>query len=138
MKRTLIKFSINCLISNKLSVVQLRHDKKLANLIIGKRIQDGVHNNPNGVITNLTDTILSNYVIEILKYGLKHGVLIRPKESEMIVIMEDIYDQIMEHNVVKDNYISTEQLKTTLRAFTFNNLDIDDGDTFMIINDNET
>ena len=44
----------------------------------------------------------------------------------MIVIMEDICDQIMRHNVVKDSYISTERLKTTLKAFTLNYLDIDD------------
>ena len=31
--------------------------------------------------------------------GLKHCVAIRPKESEMILIMEDIYYQIMRHNV---------------------------------------
>ena len=50
------------------------------------------------------------------------------------MIMEDIYDQIMRHNVVTNSYISTERLKTTLKVFTFNYLDIDDGDTFMIIN----
>ena len=33
--------------------------------------------------------------------SLKHGVAIRPKESEMIVIMEDIHDQIMRQNVVR-------------------------------------
>ena len=79
MKGTLIKSSIHRLISNKLSVFQLSHDKKLANLIIEKRIQDSVHNNPNEVITNLTYITLSNYEIEILKYGLKHGVAIRTK-----------------------------------------------------------
>ena len=42
------------------------------------------------------------------------------------MIMEDIYDQIMRHNVVKNSYISTERLKTTLKVFTFNYLDIDD------------
>ena len=31
----------------------------------------------------------------------------------------------MRHNVVKDSYISTERLKTTLKAFTFNYLYID-------------
>ena len=67
-------------------------NKKLANLIIEKLIQDGIHNNPNKVITNLTDNILSHYEIEILKYSLKHDAAIRPKGSEMIVIMEDIYD----------------------------------------------
>ena len=53
-----------------------------------KRIQEGVHNNPNDLITNLTNVILSNKKIEILKYGLKHDLAIRPKESEMIVIMD--------------------------------------------------
>ena len=48
----------------------------------------------------------------------KHSLAIRPKESEMIVIMEDIYEQILRHNAIKDSYIS--------RAFTFNYLDIDD------------
>ena len=60
-----------------------------------KRIQEGIHNNPNDLITNLTNVTLSNNEIEILKYGLKHGLAIRPKESEMIVIMEDIYEQIL-------------------------------------------
>ena len=98
----------------------------LQTLIIEKRIQDGIHNNPNEIITNLTDTTLSYYETEILKYGLTHGIAIRPKKSEMIMIMEDIYDQIMRHNVVKDSYISTECLKTTLKVFTFNYLDIYD------------
>ena len=106
--------------------MKLRHDSKLANLINEKRIQDGIHNNPNEIIINLTDTTLSNYETEILKYGLTHGNAIRPKKSEMIMIMENIYDQIMRHNIVKDSYISTECLKTTLKVFTFNYLDIDD------------
>ena len=48
----------------------------------------------------------------------KHSLAIRPKESEMIVIMEDIYEQILRHNAIKDSYIS--------QVFTFNFLDIDD------------
>ena len=91
MKHTLTEFSINRLISNKLSVVQLRHDRKLTNLIIEKRTQSSIYDNPNEIITNLTDTTLSNHEIEILKYGLKHGVAITPRESETIVIMEGIY-----------------------------------------------
>ena len=91
-----------------------------------KRIQEGVHNNPNDLITNLTNVILSNNKIEILKYGLKHDLAIRPKESEMIVIMEDIYEQIQQHNAITDSYISQERLKTTLKAFTFNYLNVDD------------
>ena len=90
-KRTLIKFSINRLKSIILNEVQLRHHKKLANLIIENTIPDGIHINPNEVITSLTDTTISDYESKIFKYDLKHDVLIRPKESEMKVIMEDIY-----------------------------------------------
>ena len=64
------------------------------------------------------------------KYGLRYGVAVRPKESEMIVIMEDIYDKIMRHNVVQDSYISTERLKTNLQGYTFNYLDTDDKRSF--------
>lgn len=58
------------------------------------------------------------------KYGWKHGVAIIPKESEMIVIIEDIYDQIIRHNVVKDNSISVEWLwKLPWKDFFFSYLD---------------
>ena len=63
--------------------------------------------------------------IEILKVGLKHGLLIRPRESEMIVIMEDIYDQILQHNILKDDHIFKHSEQTALKAFTYNYLDLD-------------
>ena len=125
-KHSLIKFSINRLISNKPVEIQIRHHRKFNNLIMEKRIQVGIHNNPRNIISNLTNVTLPNNKIEIFKYGLKHGLAIRQNESEMIVIMEDIYEQILQHNSIKDSYISQERLKTTLKAFTFNNLDIDD------------
>ena len=125
MKRFLIKFSINRLISNKLVEIQIRHKRKFNNLIMEKLIQEAIHNNPNDLITNLTNVTLLNNEIEILKHGLKHGLVIRPKELEMIVIMEDIYEQILRHNAIIDSYISQERFKTTVSAFTFDYLDID-------------
>ena len=44
----------------------------------------------------------------------------------MIVIIEDIYEQILRHSGTKDSYISQDRLKTTLNAFTFNYVDIND------------
>ena len=125
-KHSLIKFSINRLISNKPVEIQIRHHRKFNNLIMEKRIQVGIHNNPRNIISNLTNATLPNNKIEIFKYGLKHGLAIRQNESEMIVIMEDIYEQILQHNAIKNSYISNERLKTTMKAFTFNYLDIDD------------
>ena len=51
--------------------------------MVEKRIQDGIHNNPNKITTNSTDTTLSNNDIKVFKYGLKYGAVIRPKESGM-------------------------------------------------------
>ena len=36
------------------------------------------------------------------------------------------YEQILQHNAIKDSYIPPERLKITLKAFTFNYLDIND------------
>ena len=40
--------------------------------------------------------------------------------------MQYVYDQILQHYETKNNYFSNERFKTTLKAFTFNYLDIDD------------
>ena len=57
--------------------------------------------------------------------GLKHGLLIRPRESEMIVIMEDVYDQILKQNILKDDHIYRHRAQTSLKALTYNYLDLD-------------
>ena len=38
---------------------------------------------------------LTEIEVSVLKYGLKHGLLTRPTESEMVVIVEDIWGQIL-------------------------------------------
>ena len=55
-------------------------------------MKDGLHNNPNGLITNLNGRILSDVEVEILKCGVKYGIATRPSESEMLVIAENIWD----------------------------------------------
>ena len=51
--------------------------KKLEALIINKMVHDGINNNPNSIITSLSNVELHEDEIEILKVGLKHGLLIR-------------------------------------------------------------
>ena len=43
----------------------------------------------------------------------------------MIVIMEDIYDQILQHNILKDDHFFKHRAQTALKAFTYNYLDLD-------------
>lgn len=81
--------------SPKKSVIEKRYPTKL----IEKRLQDGIHQNPSKIITNLTNIDLSNNEILVLELGLKHGVLIRPKEPEIIVIVENVSEQIQNHGI---------------------------------------
>ena len=59
MKAQLILFSVKRLQSNRWKAVLARHEKKLDALIINKRIHDGVNNNPNSIITNLSNVELN-------------------------------------------------------------------------------
>ena len=124
-KGNLIIYSITRQYNKICEKTKRRHQKKLDNLIINKRITDGINKNPNKTITNLSDVELTNEEILLLKLWLKHGLLIRPKESEMTTIMEDIFDQIVRQNVMKDNNISKHCIQTALKSSTYAYLDLD-------------
>ena len=105
--------------------IKKRHSKKLDALIFEKKMKDGLHNNSNDLITNLSGRILSDIEVEILKCGLIHGIATRPSEPEMMVIAENIWDQI-ENNGLCENLMKKERGKTALHAFTYSHVDIFD------------
>ena len=59
--------------------------------------------NLHKLITNLSGYELSSKEIEILKLGLGNGVATHPVESEMIVILEDIWDQTKNVQMIYQN-----------------------------------
>ena len=73
----------------------------------------------------MADIELNDDEIAVLKLGLKHGLLIRPKENEMIAVMEYIYDQIVCQDLLKKDNISKHRVQTALKSFTYFYLDID-------------
>ena len=81
-------------------------------------------------LLNLSSRVLTNDEYETLQYGLKHGVASKPKDNEIFAMAEDIYDQINRKSLCKENQISIQHLKNSLRAFTFNILDIDDKNVY--------
>ena len=120
-----ILFSINRLQSTKTHLIELQHQKKHDNLIIEKRLCDCTQRNPNKIITNLTNITLTQDEISVLELGLKHGALLRPKETEMIAIAENVWEQIEKHNILKHNHISKVRAQTALKSFIYNCLDLD-------------
>ena len=102
-----------------------RHEKKFTKLYVEKQIKDGIVENSHKLITNLSGYELSSKEIEILKLGLRYDVATRPVASEMIVVLEDIWDQIKNAKIIK-NDISEQRIKTAIRAFPFNYIDVDE------------
>ena len=49
----------------------------------------------------------------------------RPKESEMIAIIENAWEQIHNHGTLKNNHISKVRAKTALKSFAYSYLDLD-------------
>ena len=91
MKYHSIIYSLNRLQSSKTCIIEKRHQKKYDNLLIEKRLLDDIQQNRNKIIANLTNIDLSNDEISTLELGLKHGILKRPKEPEMIAIVENVW-----------------------------------------------
>ena len=59
MKYNVFKFSIRRLLSNEREKVNERHERKFDKLIVEKALKDGTKKNPNKLITNLTEEVLS-------------------------------------------------------------------------------
>ena len=72
MKFRLIYFSINRLLRREKNKITNRHKKKLSTLIELKRTADGIEDNPDETILNLTGQPLSPDQINVLKLGLRY------------------------------------------------------------------
>ena len=123
MKYMIFKLSINRLMEKEKARVT---EKKLDKMIVKKAMRDGVHKNPNEVITNLTGEVLSKEEIDVLTLGLKHGIAMRPKEDEMIPVTEAFYSRLSELKIIKDTHMATERVKNALLSFAYNMIEIDD------------
>ena len=126
MKYMVFKFSIKRLIDNDREKVRKRHEKKLDKLIVDKALKEGVHKNPNPLITNLTEETLSKDETEVLTFGLNHGVALRPREDEILPLIEGFYSKVKSLDAIKNNYMASERVKYALRSFAYNIIDIDD------------
>ena len=49
----------------------------------------------------------------------------RPKEPEMIAIVENIWEQIQNQGILKNDHISKVTANTALKCFAYNYLDLD-------------
>ena len=63
---------------------------------------------------------------DILRYGLKNGLAIRPPKNDILVYVEDIWEQIYKTNICNNNFHSKLKIKNALRGLDFNLINIED------------
>ena len=124
-KYKLICFSINRLPNHEKNKIVSRHKKKLARLIELKRTSDGIADNPNETIVNLTGETLTIEQIGVLKLGLRYGLATRPNQFEIMSVAENVWDQISRLNIFKEGNHIQDKVKNSLRSFTYNYIDLD-------------
>ena len=86
---------------------------------------DGIKPNPNKLVTNLANFEPSADELSVLPLGLKHGLLVRQKESEMTAVVDDVCNQIIQRNALKDKHFTKHRVQTALKSFTYSYLDLD-------------
>ena len=119
-------FSINRLLSSEKTKIIRRHQKKLISVLIElKRTSDGITDNPNETIVNLTNHSLSSDELEVLKLGLRYGLATRPNQLEIMAVAEDVWRQISRLDIFKQGRYVQDKIKNSLRSFTYNYIDLD-------------
>ena len=63
---------------------------------------------------------------DILPYGLKNGLAIRPQKNDILVYVEDIWEQIYKTNICNNNFHSKSKIKNALRGLDFSLINIED------------
>ena len=85
----------------------------------------GGKENPNDTIVNLTGQLLSDEQMEVLKLGLRYGLVTRPNHFEIMSVAEDVWDQVSKLDNFKEGHYVQDKVKNSLRSFTYNYIDLD-------------
>ena len=126
LKRYSFRYSIQCSVNSFIRPI----DKKLADkfdILVRERDRiNGITNNPNTIVTNLSSRVLTNDEYSLLRFGLNHGLATRPEEIDCFALAEDVWSQLYRSKALKKDPRSIQKAKNSIRAFTFNVLDIED------------
>ena len=117
MKYNVFKISIRRLIDSERLKVRKRHEKKFDKLKMESAVKNGTKKNPNNLITNLTDETLTKEETEVLMLGLNHGIALRPREDEILPVIEGLFSRIKDLNIIKNTHMATQRVKYALGSF---------------------
>ncbi|XP_066910788.1 uncharacterized protein [Clytia hemisphaerica] len=129
-RKLTIRHSLKCSVNCSVRPLEKKLNNKLDLLIKARDKINGITKNPNAIVTNLSSIILTNDEYDVLRFGLNQGLAMKPDEVETLAIAEDIWSQLYKSKLLKNDIRSIQRAKNSIRAFTFNLLDIDDKQIF--------
>ena len=71
----------------------------------------GITDNSNDIITNLTGNILTKEQKSIPRFGLKHNLAKRPKETKIIATTESICQPLTRNSLLPSNFLKKAENK---------------------------
>ena len=94
-------------------------------MISHKKEINGINENPNSIITNLSSRTINNEEYKILTYGLNHVIAVSAKQNNILASSEALWDQLERNKCVKENFRSIQRAKNAIRAMSFSLLHMD-------------
>ena len=116
-----IKYNATRPMDKKLRTVLQRHEGKFLAFLKEHCLLTGIKDSPN----NITGDHLTPEEEHVLRFGLKHGLATRLKESDVIVSAESVWDQLKQQNLIPDSYIKQQKIKNSIKALACNFFDFD-------------
>ena len=104
--------------------IKKTHNKKFDSLYKKKQQEDGIKENPNNTIWNLTSQTFSNDEYQVLSYGLNHGWQ-HIKKRHSCKFRIDLGSNYLLKKVCKETNNHVERAKTSLRAMAFSLIDLE-------------
>ena len=96
---------------------------------MNKQKEEGVKENLNNTIWNLTARVLSKEEYQVLHYDLNHG-LPTCQKSDIVASVESVWDQINKKNICKEKQNQNVRSKNWLRALTCSHANLDNSQVF--------
>ena len=90
-----------------------------------KKEINGINENSNSILINLSSRTINNEEYEILTYGLNHGITVSAKQNYILASSEALWDQSERNKSLKENFTSIQKAKNANRVMSFSLLDMD-------------
>ena len=93
-------------------------------MISHKKEVNGINENLNSIITDLSSRTINEDQYKILTYGLNHGITVSAKQSDILASSDALWHQLERNKCLKENFRSVQRAKNAIHAMSFSLLEM--------------